>query len=78
LQDSGHLNSGRLERQIVELAVQFVEDESEIAALLLECSDIPPYAWSIQRATQLPVFDFFTLIHWVHSALVRHSFCGYL
>ncbi|NQN54326.1 hypothetical protein HPA15_07410 [Streptococcus suis] len=50
----------------------------EIAAILLECSDLPPYAAALHRETGLPVFDFTTLINWVHSAVVRKKFYGYM
>jgi hypothetical protein len=48
----------------------------EIGAVLLECSDLPPYAWAIQNATGLPVFDFQTLIKWVKGAVVQVPYYG--
>jgi hypothetical protein len=48
----------------------------EIGAILLECSDLPPYAWAIQNATGLPVFDFQTLIKWVKGAVVQVPYYG--
>jgi hypothetical protein len=49
-----------------------------IGAILLECSDLPPYAWAIQRASSLPVYDFITLIRWVHAAVSQQPYYGYL
>jgi len=78
LQCAGSFNSSKIEQQLVGLAKQFVTDHPDIGAILLECSDMPPYAWAIQNAVRLPVFDFITLINWVHSAMVRHPFAGFM
>jgi len=75
---TGHFNSYQLEQQLVGLAKQFVSDNPDIGAILLECSDMPPYAWAIQNAVRLPVFDFITLINWVHNAVVRRPFAGFV
>lgn len=75
---TGHLNSRQLEQELVSLAKQFVRQHPEVGALLLECSDMPPYAWAIQNAVRLPVFDFTTLINWVYEAVVRRPFAGFI
>jgi hypothetical protein len=48
----------------------------QVGAILLECSDLPPYAWAIQRASALPVFDFITLIRWVYISLTQQPYFG--
>ena len=75
---TGHVNSYKLEQQLVDLARQLVSSNPDIGAILLECSDMPPYAWAIQNATRLPVFDFTTLINWVYNAVVRRPFVGFI
>lgn len=44
----------------------------------LECSDLPPYAAAVQGAVNLPVFDFTTMINYIHSSLVRMPFKGFM
>jgi Asp/Glu/hydantoin racemase len=78
LYETGHLNSRKLEREIVTLARQLVDSDPAIRAILLECSDLPPYALSIQRAVGLPVFDFITLANWVYGATVRAPIGGFV
>ncbi|MCK4222566.1 MAG: aspartate/glutamate racemase family protein [Dehalococcoidia bacterium] len=75
---TGHFDSYKLEQQLVGLAKEFVTKNPDIGALLLECSDMPPYAWAIQNAIKLPVFDFITLINWVQNAVVRRPFAGFV
>lgn len=75
---TGHFDSYKLEQQLVGLAKEFVTKNPDIGAILLECSDMPPYAWAIQNAIKLPVFDFITLINWVQNAVVRRPFAGFV
>jgi hypothetical protein len=39
---------------------------------------MPPYAWAIQNAVRLPVFDFITMINWIYDAVVRKPFAGFV
>jgi len=64
------------EREVVAVAAQLVESNPDIGAILLECSDLPPYAAAVQEAVRLPVFDFATMINFVWSALVRSRYRG--
>jgi hypothetical protein len=78
LQSRGHFNSFKLEQDLVSLAKQFTKNNPDVGAILLECSDMPPYAWAIQKAISLPVFDFITMINWVYNAVVRRPFAGFI
>ena len=78
LQCTGRLNSRKLEAELIGLARNFVAEHPEIGSLLLQCSDLPPYAWAIQDAVGLPVYDMVTLIDWVRSAVVRKPFTGFM
>lgn len=75
---TGHWNPGKFEQEIVSLAKQTVSKHPDIGAIVLECSNLPPFAWAIQEAVRLPVFDFTTLINWAYSAVVRRPFVGYI
>lgn len=74
LTQSGDLDSAALERGVVELARGAVGREPQIAAWLLQCSDLPPYAAAIQMATRRPVFDMSLLIEHVHRAARRQRY----
>jgi len=78
LRCTGHFNPARLEKELVGLSKKLVAENQDVGAILLECSDMPPFAWSIQNATGLPVFDFTTLINWVYNAIVRRPFTGFM
>lgn len=65
-------------KEVVEAAVLLTEENPDIGAILLECSDMPPYAADIQAATQLSVFDFITLIKWLHNAVMQRPYSGWM
>lgn len=72
------LDNGRLTDDLCDLAQGLCEQHPDIDAILLECSDLPPYAAAIQKAVGLPVFDFITLAKWVASAVVQRTYTGWL
>ena len=51
------------------VARRLVAEHPEIGALVLECTNMPPYRADIQHATGLPVFDITTLVTMVHDAV---------
>ena len=46
--------------------------EAEIGAIVLECTNMPPYRADIQNLTGLPVFDIVSLVRMLHVA-VQHG-----
>jgi Asp/Glu/hydantoin racemase len=54
----------------VRVARRLVGDHPDVGAIVLECTNMPPYTADIQRQTGLPVFDIVSLVTMVHAALV--------
>ncbi len=76
--DQGSFDNAALKQEVQDGACTLVQEHPEVGAILLECSDLPPYAHAVQKAVNLPVFDFVTLIRWVHSATARKPFYGFV
>ena len=74
----GHFDNNIAKNEIVNLAKELVNENDDIGAILLECSDMPPYAYAVQEATQLPVFDFITLIKWLHNSVAQRPYSGWI
>ncbi|PKP62003.1 hypothetical protein CVT91_01045 [Candidatus Atribacteria bacterium HGW-Atribacteria-1] len=72
------LNVKKARADLVTVAKRLVRQYTEVGAIVLECTNMPPYARSIQQEVGLPVFDIYTLINMVYSAVVRKDFTGYL
>lgn len=60
----------------IRVAQRLIAENPDIGAIVLECTNMPPYAVDIQRATGLPVFDIVTLVNMVHHAVVRREYTG--
>lgn len=76
--DRNTMNSAKVRGEMVAAAKEMVAENPDIGAILLECSDMPPYAAAVQEAVNLPVYDFTTMIRWVESAVCRKPFYGYI
>ena len=68
----------KLEREIVAAAQKIVESDENIGAILLECTELPPAAYAVQKAVRLPVWDYVTLIKWIHDGCLRRPFTGFM
>lgn len=72
----GELDDAAIREGVVEVAQDLQAKHEDLGAILLECSDLPPYAHAVQAATGLPVFDFITMINYVHETLARKPYYG--
>jgi Asp/Glu/hydantoin racemase len=54
----------------IRVARRLVAEHPDIGAIVLECTNMPPYTADIQRETGRPVFDILSLVTLVHDALV--------
>lgn len=57
-----------LQQECVQVAKEMTATEPNVAAILLQCSDLPPFAHAIQVATGRPVFDMAILVNWLLTA----------
>jgi hypothetical protein len=69
LGDETELDVNQAREEHVRVARRLVADHPDVGALVLECTNMPPYAADVQRATGLPVFDIVSLVTLVHGAL---------
>lgn len=68
-QQTGVLDTDAVESEVVAAALDLQARFPDLGAILLECTDLPPYAGAVHRETRLPVFDVFTLAQWAHHAI---------
>ena len=47
-----------------------------IRAVLLECTELPPYADAVRAATGLPVLDAITMVDFFHAAVSENPYFG--
>ena len=63
------LDTEAAEADVVAAARTLVAAYPAVGAIVLECTNMPPYAQAVRRATGLPVFDSVTLVRWLHGAV---------
>ena len=65
-----NLDGARMEEEVVDVVQTLIGAHPETGAIVLECTDLPPFSAAIRRATGLPVFDFVTMACWVVDAVM--------
>lgn len=71
VRDGAKYNHGGIEEELVACAREIVRVHPDMGALVLECTQMAPFAEAIQKAVDLPVYDVYTMGCWFYSALVR-------
>ena len=74
LGDELELDVDRAREDVIAAARRLVERNRDIGAIVLECTNMPPYAAEVSRAVGLPVYDFYSFICWFQAGLRPRSF----
>lgn len=61
-------------REMVSATEKLVDSHPDVGVIVLECTNMPPYAKDIQQAAGRPVFDVVTMINYAYKAIVKQSF----
>ncbi|HYZ21274.1 MAG TPA: aspartate/glutamate racemase family protein [Rhodopila sp.] len=62
------------EADVVEAGRALLRQHPEVGAIVLECTNMPPYAAALREAVGLPVYDIYSLITWWHAGLRPRRF----
>lgn len=76
LNDEMELNVDAARADNVAAAVALQKAHPDLGALVLECTNMCPYAADIRAATGLPVFSMVTLVEWLQSGLAPRRFAA--
>lgn len=74
LNDAVKLDVELARQDNVEAAKKLKKNNPEVGAIILECTNMTPYAQDIAVATGLPVFNIETLVSWFHAGLLPKKF----
>jgi aspartate/glutamate racemase len=61
----------RVKAEMIEAAKDLIHSQYELGAIVLECTNMSPYAHDIQKIVDLPIFDMCSLMQWVYSGFVK-------
>jgi len=76
INDEVRLDVAAAERDILAAGEELVEKHAGIGAVLLECTNMVPYARALSQRLRLPVFSIYSFVTWFQSGLVPRDF-GY-
>ena len=74
LGDEPEIDVERAREDVVAAALRLVERRRDVGAIVLECTNMPPYASDVSRATGLPVYDFYSFVCWFQAGLRPRAF----
>ena len=74
LGESQDMNVELAEADILDAGHRLMARHPDIGAIVLECTNMPPYAAALRRMLGVPVFDIYSLITWLHAGLRPRSF----
>ncbi len=57
------------EQDILEAGRDLMARHPEVGAIVLECTNMPPYAAALRDALQVPVYDIYSMVTWFHAGL---------
>lgn len=68
----------RSEADLVALCQDFKRKHPGMRALVFECTGFQPFARAVQRAVDLPIFSWSTLLDYAYSVVVHRDFYGHV
>ena len=78
LDDELELDVEKAKGDLVRVARRMKTDHPEVGAIVMECTNMPPYAAEMQREVGLPIFDIYTLVLWAYEGIIRRDFSGHM
>jgi Asp/Glu/hydantoin racemase len=68
------LDIAAAERDVIEAGETLVHRHPRVGAVLLECTNMAPYASTLREHLRLPVYDIYSFITWFHAGLKPRDF----
>jgi Asp/Glu/hydantoin racemase len=74
INDEERLDVAAAERDVLAAGDRLVASHDGIGAVLLECTNMVPYAHALSQRLHLPVFSIYTFVTWFQSGLIPRDF----
>ncbi|MGB0506516.1 MAG: aspartate/glutamate racemase family protein [Pikeienuella sp.] len=75
--DRDAMDIAKIEQEVLAAIENLLTRTPEVKSIVLECTDLPPYAHRIQQKFNLPVFDLTTLATMMHDVVLRQQYQGF-
>jgi Asp/Glu/hydantoin racemase len=74
--DEGELDIAAAEQDILDAGDELMRKHPDVGAIVLECTNMVPYARALRDRLSLPVYDIYSFVSWFHAGLSPREF-GY-
>jgi len=74
LGDEERLNTRLATEDLVKPGLMLKENHPDVGAIILECTNMAPYAAAIRQVTGLPVYSIYSFIQWFQAGLLPRQF----
>lgn len=78
LNDQPSIDFDACRLDLLDAANELIGKHDDIGAIVLECTNMTPYAADIRKLTRLPVFSIYTFVRWFHQGLMPDRFDQFL
>jgi Asp/Glu/hydantoin racemase len=63
------LDPAAAQQDVLDAGRALLQRHPDIGAIVLECTNMPPYAAALRAELEVPVYDIYSLISWFHAGL---------
>jgi len=70
------MNISLIEKEVMHAVKKLQKENPNMGALVLECTDLPPFSSMIQSQLNIPIFDLTTLTKMIHDVVLRKPYSG--
>ena len=74
LGEKDDMDVAKAQQDILDAGRSLVAAHPDIGAIVLECTNMPPYAAALREALGMPVYDIYSMITWFHTGLRPRHF----
>lgn len=68
------MDVGLAARDVLQAGCTLTRQHPDVGAIVLECTNMPPYAHALREALGVPVFDVYSLVTWLHAGIRPRDF----
>jgi hypothetical protein len=68
----------KAEKEFLQVAVDFYHAHPNMGAMMLECTGMQPFARTVQREIDIPIFSWGTLLDYAYSVAVHRDYYGHV
>ncbi|MGI9370809.1 MAG: aspartate/glutamate racemase family protein [Ruegeria sp.] len=74
LNDAPEIDIDECRQDMLDAADEIMANEPDAGAIVLECTNMVPYAADLRKRTGLPVSSIYSMVEWFHAGLLPRKF----